>query len=167
LTIYPKEDPMPTLTAKTLKWGSLGVAVAVAALAVAAGCGGGTNTMSVQLGEQAGSGQSGTATLSAQGSKTRVAIELSNPAAGPQPSHIHQGTCENPNPQPSFALSNVVNGRAETTVDASLDELQGDGDYYVNVHKSAAEIETVVACGDLAEGSGAGGGSGGGYVGGY
>jgi len=157
---------MPTLTTKTLRRVLFGIALAIAALAVAAGCGGGERSVSLQLSEQDGSGQSGTATLSAEGSKTRVAIELSNPAAGPQPSHIHQGTCENPNPQPAFALNNVEGGKAEITVDVSLNELQGDDDYYVNVHKSAAKIETVVACADIPEGGRGGGGGGGGYGGG-
>jgi hypothetical protein len=144
----------------------LGVAATVAALGVASGCGGegGSATSAfVQLREQGGSGQSGTATLTAQGDKTTVAIELSGPAAGRQPSHVHQGTCANPNPRPAFPLTSVEEGRAETTVDVSLDELQGDKDYYVNVHKSDAEIETVVACGNLLESGGGQGGYGGGY----
>ena len=144
-----------------------GVVVAVTALGLAAGCGASeASSTSLQLGEQGGSGQSATASLRSQGSATTVVIELSNPPAVPQPSHIHQGTCENPNPQPAFPLDNVEDGMAETTVNASLEELQGDEDYYVNVHKSEAEIETVVACGDLAGSGGSEDESGGGRYGG-
>ena len=148
----------------------LGVVVAVAALGLVTGCGGiAASPTSVPLGEQGGSGQSGTATFTSQGSSTTVVIELSNPPAGPQPSHIHRGTCENPNPQPAFPLDDVEGGIAETTVKASLEELQGDEDYYVNVHKSEAEIEAVVACGNLPDSGrsederGGGGYGGGGY----
>lgn len=144
----------------------LGLVLTAVALALAAGCGA-EDSVSVRLSEEAESGQSGTATLAAQGGKTTVVIELSNASADRQPSHIHKGTCENPNPRPAFALSNVEGGRAESTVDASLDELLSDGDHYVNVHKSEAEIETVVACGQISEAADTGGGSGGGYGGGY
>jgi len=133
----------------------------VALAAAAAGCGGGgASSISVQLSEQGGSGQSGKATFTSRESSTRVVIELSNPPAVPQPSHIHQGSCENPNPQPAFPLDNVEGGAAETVVNASLEELQDGANYYVNVHESEAEVETVVACGDIAasEGGGYGGG---------
>jgi len=159
---------VPTLIMKTpARRLLLGVAMAVAALGLAAACGGGEDSASVQLSEQGGSGQSGTATFAAQGDKMTVTIELSNPAAGRQPSHIHEGTCENPNPQPAFPLDNVEGGKAETTVDVSLEDLLSNGHYYVNVHQSEAEIETVVACGQIEEPAGAdeGGGYGGG--GGY
>lgn len=158
---------MPSLIAKGLTRRFLfGVALTVTAFGLAAGCGGGEATSaSVQLSQQAGSGQSGTANLVAEGDKTTVTIELSNPSASRQPSHIHEGTCESPNPQPAFPLNNVEGGKAETTVEVSLEELLGEGDYYVNVHKSEAEIETVVACGEISEPAGGNGGSG--YGGGY
>lgn len=158
---------MPTLITKSLSRRlPLGVAVTVAALGLATGCGGGEDSVSVHLSQEAGSGQSGTATFTAQGDKTTVTIEVANAPVGRQPSHIHQGTCESPNPQPAFALDNVEDGKAETTVDVSLEELRSDGDYYVNVHKSEAEIETVVACGEVSEPAGAEEGGGDGYGGG-
>jgi hypothetical protein len=146
-----------------------GTAVAVVAMIVAAGCGGdAASSASVKLREQGGSGQTGTAMFASDGRATTVVVELSNPPALPQPSHIHMGTCESPNPQPAFPLDHVVGGRAETTIGASLEELQGGESFYVNVHESEAEIETVVACGDidatgatLDEGGGRGYGGGG------
>jgi len=152
--------PTPIMTSRSVL---LSFVVAIAAVGVAAGCGGNeASSASVPLFEQGGSGQSGTATFTSQGSTTSVVLALSNPPAIPQPSHIHQGTCENPNPQPAFPLDDVEGGTAETTVKASLEALRGDEDYYVNVHKSAAELETIVACGNLPD-SGGGGYGGGGY----
>ena len=152
--------PTPIMTSRRVLLRSV---VAVAAVGVAAGCGGNeASSASVPLREQGSSGQSGTATFTSQGSTTRVVIALSNPPAVPQPSHIHQGTCESPNPQPAFPLDDVEGGTAETTVKASLEALRGDEDYYVNVHKSAAELETIVSCGNLPD-RGGGGYGGGGY----
>ena len=156
--------PTPIMIARRV---ALGIVVAGAALGLAAGCGAGSaSSTSVLLAEQGGSGQSGRATFTSEGRSTRVVVELSNPPAGPQPSHIHQGTCENPNPQPAFPLNNVEGGTAETMVNASLEELQDGADYYVNVHESEAEIESVVACGDIAASDGADKRGGGRYGGG-
>jgi hypothetical protein len=65
----------------------------------------------VELSEQNGSGQSGTATLTANDDGTvHVSIELSPPGEEPQPAHIHEGTCADLNPEPAFPLDDVVNG---------------------------------------------------------
>jgi hypothetical protein len=130
-----------------------------------AGCGGssgGSSAVTVQLAAQNGSGESGTATLTPDGNRTKVSIDLSNGSATPQPAHIHQGSCSNLNPKPLYPLANVVDGKSESTVDASLDTLK-DAAYAINVHKSAAQIATYVSCGDI---GGSGGGSSGG-AGGY
>lgn len=147
---------------RSLRRVAAGVALAGAAVAVAAGCGG-ESSVSLQLREQGGSGQSGTATLSSQGSKTIVAIELATPAPRPQPSHIRRGTCKEPSLEPAFGLSNVEHRKSETTIDASLEELSSEGNYHVDVSKSVAEIESVVACGEIPEPAPTGGGYGGGY----
>jgi hypothetical protein len=123
----------------------------VAALTLAAGCGGddsGSGELTVDLAAQNDSGQSGTATFSEEGDKTKVVIDLSNPPADPQPAHIHTGTCAELNPTPEYPLANVEDGASETTVDVPLSDLQAE-DYAVNVHKSEAEVETYVACGDI------------------
>jgi hypothetical protein len=102
-------------------------------------------TLELQLEEQSGSGQSGTATLTeVDGGKTRIVIELSNPPAQQQPSHVHPGSCDDLGP-PVAGLSNVVDGQAETVVDMSLDELR-TGELVVHAHKSAQEYDTSVAC---------------------
>lgn len=68
----------------------------------------------------------------------------------PQPAHIHEGTCADLNPQPAFPLQDVVNGSSETDVNISLDDLTISS-YAVNVHKSAEEVDTYVACGDITD----------------
>jgi hypothetical protein len=110
--------------------------------------------VTVELAEQNGSGQSGTATLTAAGEGTTdVVIELDGGTAGPQPAHIHVGTCANLDPQPKYPLEGVVDGRSETTVQAPLAEL-AEGELAINVHKSEAEVQIYVACGNLGSGTG-------------
>ena len=118
---------------------------------------GGDRNVTAALDEQNGSGQSGTATLSAVGEgKTRVVIQLSNAPEELQPAHIHKGTCDELDPTPAFPLESVEKGRSNTVADASLDDLQAES-YAINVHKSEQDPQTYVACGDLT-GGGAGGG---------
>ena len=139
----------------------LTVLIAVLALA-AAGCGGddeepaaeptttaeGEAPVTVDLSEQSGSGQSGTATLEPMsGGMTHVVIELSSPPADPQPAHIHSGTCAELG-DVVHPLANVEGGSSETDVAASLEDLQA-ADFAVNVHMSEADIGTYVACGDI------------------
>ena len=121
----------------------------------AAGCGGGDNEaagdggITIDLAAQGGSNESGKATLTPAGDgKVKVVVEAENAPGEPQPSHIHEGTCDNPNPQPKYPLANVEDGKAESTVNTTLDDLQSE-DYYVNIHKSEADIATVVSCGDI------------------
>ena len=106
----------------------------------------------VQLNPQNNSGESGTATLTAQGNQTHVVINLNGAPPSAQPAHIHQGTCANLNPKPQYPLNDVTNGKSDTTVNASLASLM-NGNSAINVHKSAAEIQTYVACGDIPAGT--------------
>jgi hypothetical protein len=78
----------------------------------------------VKLSPQSNSGESGTATLIKQGEKqTKVTLDVTG-ASGSQPVHIHKGTCAQLDQNPAFPLSPVVNGKSETVVNASLDDLQ-------------------------------------------
>lgn len=138
-------------------------------IALLAGCGSDSaEEATVSLAEQNGSGQSGDVVLSrVDDSTTRVEISVSNPGSEPQPAHIHKGSCEDLDPNPAYGLENVVDGSSSSEVEVSLEELQ-EGAYAVNVHKSGAEVEVYVACGDI--GSGAAGtetGSDDGYGRGY
>jgi hypothetical protein len=132
------------------------LAATVASLALAgfaAGCGGddeesGGDEATVELAAVGDSGQTGTATLTASGTMTTVVLEVDDPVSSSQPAHIHEGTCDELNPAPAYGLTNVVDGQSETTVDAPLDELI-DGDYAINLHMSADDLETYTSCGDV------------------
>jgi len=104
--------------------------------------------VTVTMNVQSNSGQSGTATLTAEGNRTRVVVSLSNSPAGPQPAHIHPGSCATLDPRPAFPLQHVVNGRSETVVEAPLSEL-ASGKYAINVHRSLQEAQVYVSCGDI------------------
>jgi hypothetical protein len=133
----------------------MAAAVPVVVAGALAACGGdgdeeaGGETVTVELAEQSGSGQSGTATLAAAGeASTTVVVELSNTPEDPQPAHIHAGTCEQLDPTPAYALSSVENGRSRTTLPVALAELR-DAELVINIHESVAEIATYAACGAI------------------
>ena len=105
----------------------------------------------VTLSPQSNSGESGTATLTKSGdNQTKVVLSVKGaPSGASQPVHIHKGTCDKLDPKPAFPLSPVVNGKSETTINASLDKLEKDG-YAINGHKSSQDIKTYVFCGSIA-----------------
>jgi hypothetical protein len=149
---------------------SKGTVVIVLAALTLAGCGGSNGgsgssekSATVTLSEQNGSGESGTAELTAIGDKTRVVVDLKGEAAGgSQPAHIHKGSCDKLDPTPAYALPNVMSGKSETTVAVPLKDLQEQA-YAINVHKSVTDLKTYVACGDIGQADGGGGGGGTGY----
>jgi hypothetical protein len=134
------------------------VAVVIALLALGA-CGGGDDeegaasgdsAVRLELDEQNGSGQSGTATLTAVGDdRTRIVMKLSNPPSVPQPAHVHPGPCDDLG-DPVAGLTNVVRGRSVTTVPLSFAELRR-GDLVVHAHKSEKEFSISVACAPIPE----------------
>jgi hypothetical protein len=128
------------------------IALVACAVVLVAGCksmGGSKGSMEARLSPQSNSGESGTATLTKQSdTQTKVVLNVSGAPASAQPVHIHKGTCAKLDPKPAFPLSPLVNGKSETVVNASLDELKRGG-YAINGHKSAQEVSTYVFCGDL------------------
>ena len=103
----------------------------------------------IELDEQNGSGQTGTATFTAAGlDETRVVVELSDPPAESQPVHIHRGSCAELDPAPLHGLPNLMDGRIEATVPASVEELTAGG-LALNAHRSDEQLDLYVACGDL------------------
>lgn len=108
------------------------------------------DSATAKLQPQNNSGESGTATLTKAGeNQTKVVLEVQGQPAGvSQPVHIHKGTCAKLDPKPAYPLSPVVNGKSETTVKASVDNLQKGG-YAINGHKSAKEASTYVFCGEI------------------
>ena len=105
--------------------------------------------VTVKLAPQNNSGESGTATLTEEGGKTKVAVSVTGQPAGvAQPMHIHKGTCDKLDPKPTYGLPSLINGKSEATVDVSLADLQKGG-YAINGHKAAQAVSTYVYCGAI------------------
>jgi hypothetical protein len=117
-------------------------------------------TNMVTLTQQNGSGQNGMGHLTTgSDGKTMVVLDITPGAAGvPQPAHIHEGTCANLNPKPAYPLTNVVNGKSETSVDVTIEALLAKP-YAINVHKSGPEAAVYVSCGDIVAAVAGGGGT--------
>jgi len=127
---------------------AFGACAALACIAASAALAQG-KPVTVNLMPQNASGESGTVTLTPQGDKTQVVIKLAGaPSDVQQPAHIHDGSCASLDPKPRVPLQNVVSGSSTTTLDMKLDDIVSKGGA-VNVHKSAADVKTYVACGDI------------------
>lgn len=106
--------------------------------------------VNVNLAALNNSGEQGTATLEEVNGQVKVMVNLTGaPADQPQPAHLHPGACAAPDPAPAYQLSAVVNGQSETLLEVSLAQLKGELPLSINVHKSADDAATYVACGDL------------------
>ena len=131
----------------------VGAALALVLSFALAGCGGDGEAgaeegITVELAEEDGSGQSGTATLTSAGDgRSRVAVTLSNPPDVPQPSHVHSGRCGDMG-DPVAGLESLEGGEAETVIELSLAELQ-TGNLVVQAHRSDDEYDVSVACGEI------------------
>lgn len=108
----------------------------------------GTTTWgSILMEPENGSGESGTAALRDTPAGLVVSLHLKN-AKGPQPAHIHQGTCAKLNPTPEYPLHNVVNGTSVTTIKGlTIGALRGK--HAINVHESLTDLAHYVSCGDI------------------
>jgi Cu/Zn superoxide dismutase len=129
----------------------LGIVLALAAMLGMAGAtpAAAAGPVTVQLTPQNGSGETGTATLTEAGTKTKVDVTVTGQPKGvPQPIHVHKGTCANLDPKPAYGLTTVANGKSTTTIDVPLSTLQG-GSFAINGHKSAKDVKTYVFCGDV------------------
>lgn len=105
----------------------------------------------VDLSEQNSSGESGVARLVslANGTRTKVSLELSGAPEGVrQPAHIHLGSCPEVGGV-KYPLVFPVNGKSETVLEVSLEQLKAELPLAINVHKSASEAAVYVACGDM------------------
>jgi len=91
------------------------------------------------------SGVTGTATLYASGGTTVVELDL-DATGEDHPAHIHEGTCDDIQPEPEYNLENVgEEGSSISVVDAPLDELIG-GDYVIDLHLAANQLGTLIVC---------------------
>ena len=124
--------------------------LSVLAVTLVAACGAEAEPLVVDLASQEGSGQSGTATLTAMGDRTEVVVKVNaGPAEDdPQPLHIHFGTCGANLGNVRHALNNVVAGESPTLVDEKLSSLR-DGNSAVNLHKSTNAFSVYKSCGNI------------------
>jgi hypothetical protein len=86
---------------------------------------------------------------------SKAHVEITNAApGGVHPWHIHRGQCGNDlgvlGPADAYKPLKV-GGDGQAKSDATLPfPLPGSGDYFINVHASAQNMGTIVACGNLA-----------------
>jgi len=106
-------------------------------------------TVTVTLDTQNKSGESGTATITDDNGKAKVVITVTGEAASAsQPAHIHIGSCPTPG-DVKYPLTNVTKGKSESTLTLSINELMAQLPLAVNIHKSAGDLTTYVACGNI------------------
>jgi Cu/Zn superoxide dismutase len=109
----------------------------------------GDGEVTFELAEENGSGESGTATMTPVGQRTRIVLSLENPTTDSQPAHVHQGSCgPTLDPEPFIGLQNVIDGESETVVNTTMSELTGGG-LAINIHQSNSALDQYVACGDM------------------
>lgn len=114
-------------------------------------------SITLSLAPQNNSGISGTAVITdLPGGKLRVEVRASGAGPGPQPAHIHQGTCANLDPAPRFTLTSLTNGVSTTEVGGSIRDLTASP-YAIHLHKAPDELPVYVACADLRADGGASG----------
>ena len=106
----------------------------------------------LQLNQQNNSGISGTATFTPSGGGLRVDIKVDGAGAGPEPTHIHPGSCAQLNPTPEFTLSSVTNGSSTTDIQTTMQALVATP-HAIHMHKSVDEVSVYVACADITPGS--------------
>lgn len=108
------------------------------------------NSYAVVLNPQNNSTQVGAAVITDLGNgKVAVAIDITaNGITDPQPAHIHKGTCAALDPNPAYPLTSVIDGKSLTEVEVNFADLVASP-YAINIHKSAADAGTYVACGDI------------------
>jgi hypothetical protein len=103
--------------------------------------------LQITLHEQNKSGVTGTATLTQVGDDLVVTIATKG-GHDLEPVHIHRGTCANLGAV-VYPLTTLHNGNSTTTVKgAKLSDLLA-GKFAINAHKSATDIATYIACGDI------------------
>lgn len=108
----------------------------------------------IQLQAQNGSGETGQATLRQSGADVVVTLKLQGATADAQPAHIHAGTCAKLNPVPKYPLQSITNGTSVTTLkNLSIAQLTAEP-YAINVHRSANDLPSYVACGNIAKATG-------------
>jgi hypothetical protein len=103
----------------------------------------------VPINELNGSGVSGDASLTDNGDGTTTVDILVDGATGGHPAHIHSGTCAELGDVVHPLTDVDASGASVTVVEAPLTDLSSTGTYAINIHLSADDIGTYVACGDI------------------
>ena len=86
--------------------------------------------------------------------KTEAEISIKGATAGAEhPWHVHQGKCGSDGaivgPPASYPVLKVKDD-GSAKAEAHLDIVPpSSGEYFVNVHKSASDLKTIVACGNF------------------
>lgn len=133
---------------KTITWLVILVVVAGAAYYFVVMKGG---PMTVTLAEQNSSKEMGTAVLKEVNGNTEVTVTMKGQPAGvAQPAHIHKGSCPAVG-DVLYPLTSPKDGAASVTVlkETTIADLKTHPALAINVHKSAAESNVYVACGNL------------------
>ena len=103
----------------------------------------------VTLSAVGGSGESGCAIPRGGNGVIFLAISVKGePAGASQPSHIHKGKCGSNGPI-VIPLKNVVGGQSANSIPMAKWTTVSHGGYYINVHKSATALATIVSCGNI------------------
>jgi hypothetical protein len=108
------------------------------------------DTVTVTMGPGRDGSQTGTATLTDMGSQTQVVLDIQpGPAGVGQPVHIHAGSCPGV-AAVAFSLTNIVDGKSTTVVDATLASLQTGG-FSINAHQDTTQagLAVYVSCGNI------------------
>ena len=96
-----------------------------------------------------GSGITGAIRLTEMGAgKLRIETQVTGAGTGPEPIHIHDGTCGDMNPEPKIPLTNVVGGTSITELTVSLRDLLATP-HSIYLHKSPEELPVMVACANI------------------
>ncbi len=88
-------------------------------------------------------------------SRSQAQVDIANAVpGGDHPWHVHQGQCGSDGPIVGPATSYrplEVKGDGKATATADLPiAMPASGQYYINVHASANNMGTIIACGNLA-----------------
>jgi LPXTG-motif cell wall-anchored protein len=127
---------------------TIGCGLVLALLAATTTIAAAQGTATLQLVPQNNSGIGGMATFTQSGGGVMVDLKVTGAGAGPQPAHIHEGTCAQLNPTPKYTLASVTNGSSNTTLQTTFQALAATP-HAAHLHKSADEISVYVACADI------------------
>lgn len=128
-------------------WVSLVAAglLAIAAIAPAAA----QDSITLDLEEVDDSGVAGNVRIVSEDGQAEVTILLTQGLEdeSEHPVHIHEGTCDDLG-DVAYPLNDIVDGSSETTLDVDLADLR-TGDFAVNAHMSADQMDVYIACADI------------------